>query len=289
MEKCRLPIKLSVLSIITGVSLVLRCDFHGEETGTDGSLWFHVPDVGQGLAQMVTFRDTAIFFDVGPEEAGSSMQKAYRDLGKPYIGVIVISHDHLDHWGGLKAIDTAFNWSGKILVAPYEDTVTLKNALLGWTGPLTFGSITAGDSITLFENIPIRCIWPPQGLGDSVEATDDMKNRYSLVFKITRGETSALITSDIDSCSAQALSMTIGNELRSAIMVAPHHGSGAALSPLFYGYVRPQEAIISCAEYNSYGHPSKAVLIWFAQMGVQVSTTWAHATVSFGSNGYYWK
>jgi competence protein ComEC len=281
-------------TLITGLAVImalagLRCDFWNAETALDPPLQFEVLDVGQGLAQMVVRNDTAIIIDCGPPEASGAVKDAYRDLGRPYVAAIIISHGHADHYGGLQAIDGGFSWSGSLLADPYTDSAVLKGSLTSWRGPIEFNRVSANDSIALAANTFLLCLWPPPGLGDSIRDSDDLKNRYSLVFRIEYGRTSVIITSDIDSVAAGMLARGKNETCDDAILVVPHHGSQTALSPLYYGYIRPEIAIISCARENDYGHPSPDVLLWFAQMGTPLFLTYANGHVAFVSNGYYWQ
>ena len=112
-----------------------------------------------------------------------------------------------------------------------------------------------------------------------------------MVFLVKNGLTRALITSDIDTCAERELSRRVNAgfaSLASDIMVVPHHGSAGSLDPVFYGYVRPQRAVISCGAGNQYGHPSPQVLLWLSQMGIAVHLTSLDGGIALESNGYCW-
>jgi competence protein ComEC len=288
--ECRFFFNSRATGLVATLALAcFRCGSLNDEHAFDASLQFEVLDVGQGLAQMVVRNDTAIFIDCGPSEASSVVKDVYRDLGSPYVAAIIISHGHADHYGGLQAIDNEFSWSGRLMAGPYTDSTILAGSLTSWRGPLEFKRVAANDSITLAANTSLLCLWPPDGLGDSIRTSDDLKNRYSLVFRIGYGRTSVMITSDIDSVAESALSGGKYGICDGALFVVPHHGSSTALSPVFYGYLRPEKAIISCARENDYGHPSPDVLLWFAQMGTSLFLTYMAGNVAFVSNGYYWQ
>jgi competence protein ComEC len=267
----------------------VQCDFPKDEITHNPRLRFEVLDVGQGLAQMVVCNDTAIVIDCGPPEASGVIAEVYRDLGSPYVSAVIISHGHADHYGGLAGIDSGFSWSGRLLADPYTDSAILAGCLASWRDPVELKRIAANDSVTLAAGIGLRCLWPPRGLGDSIRASDELKNRYSLVFRIKHGRTLAVITSDIDSVAENTLTQGEYGSADDVIFVVPHHGSRTALSPVFYGYLRPDKAIVSCARENAYGHPSTDVLFWFAQMGVSCYVTYTNGNVAFVSNGYYWE
>jgi competence protein ComEC len=289
-QECRFFFNPCVTGIVAIIALAwFSCDFKTSEPSFDAPLQFEVLDVGQGLAQMVVRNDTAIFIDCGSSEASSIIKEAYRDLGSPYISAIIISHEHSDHYGGLEAIDNEFSWSGCLMANPYTDSAVLSNSLSSWRGPLEFKRVAANDSMALAANTFLCCLWPPPGLGDSIRTSDDLRNRYSFVFGIRHGRTSVVITSDIDTVAEGALSQVKNGTFDDAILVVPHHGSQTGLSPLFYGYLHPEKAVISCARENDYGHPSPDVLLWFAQMGTHLFLTYTNGHIAFVSNGYYWQ
>ena len=48
--------------------------------------------------------------------------------------------------------------------------------------------------------------------------------------------------------------------LRTTVLKVAHHGSKYATSQDFVNRVKPEVAIISCGEWNRYGHPAQVVL-----------------------------
>jgi competence protein ComEC len=104
-----------------------------------------------------------------------------------------------------------------------------------------------------------------------------------------------LITSDIDSMDERLLYEQMKWELRSDVVVVPHHGSAGSLNRMFFGYVSPRLAIISFGIGNTYGHPADAVYDVFSMMGTEVLTTEelegsaiASNHIEAYSNGAYW-
>ena len=288
-EKCRSYFKSCLRIFFTaGLPYVCAC-LNPVQNGAAG-FSFGVIDVGQGLAQIAQCRDSAVIMDMGPAESYEKWRAAYRQYGEPFIKAIIISHQHDDHWGGLGLLDSTVRWSGLVMVNPYEDTAFFRgNSAPYWKERISFQTVSAGDTVFLSRDIALCCLWPDDGQGDSTLESDGLQNRYSLVFAACFGETRVLVTSDIDTVAERALCLREKEGLRASLFVVPHHGSGSALDAAFYGYVRPQTAVISCGNPNPYGHPSTQVLLWLGQMGVTVDCTPVCGTCMFESNGYYWQ
>jgi beta-lactamase superfamily II metal-dependent hydrolase len=102
------------------------------------------------------------------------------------------------------------------------------------------------------------------------------------------GGTTVIITSDIDTMAERSLAEGFGYRLASDIIVVPHHGSAGSADDVFYGYVNPDVAVISCGIGNTYGFPAKKVMDLLYQMKVRPYITATTGTVTAISNGYYW-
>lgn len=277
-----------VFVVVTGCNF-LACTLLGPaEHKPEISVQFGVINVGQGLSQVLKADTGAIVFDMGPPEGFDHWREKMAALGKTRIHDIVISHDHQDHWGGLEMLDSTVLWDGCIVTSPYVDTAALRTIVPLRNDRLRFRVISAGDTLLLPGNVEIRCIWPP-GTAAAFAANGNLVNNSSLVFRVKTGETSVLITSDIDSSVTKQLCLQESIRLRADIMVIPHHGSGGSLDPVFYGYVKPAISIISYGADNTYGHPAPSVRLWLSQMGSSVIETPIDGNSFFESNGYYWK
>ncbi|MBN1309228.1 MAG: hypothetical protein JXA18_14990 [Chitinispirillaceae bacterium] len=272
---------------IPSIIAVAGCTASVTDSAVD-DVSFMLIDVGQGLSQVVVEGDEAMLFDMGPVDAEQEWKKAYASIGKPYITAIVVSHRDLDHSGGLHFIDSAVDWSGTLVVSPWEDTVFLREQCSNWCRPVRFETVVQDDTVEFTDDCFVRCLWPPPLIDDPVPVPDTKTNFYSIVCRITHGNTSVMTTGDIDSVAQRFITRRYATQLRSDIVVVPHHGSAGAAYPLFYGYIRPYQAAISCGEGNPYGHPSSEVLTMFFHLAVNCVTTSGSGTLLWKSNGFYW-
>jgi len=247
-----------------------------------------VLDVGEGLAQICAINGAAIAFDVGDTLAGNQWASGYGRVGSPRINAIVISHTHQDHMGGLSHLPPALDFSGMIITHPYEDTAYIRKIAGQWRQDVYFKTIAQGDTIGGLEGVRVECIWPPRDINAEVPLDDTLKNRYSLCCILRYDNTSVIITSDVDTFSERTLAAQYGETLAADIIVVPHHGSAGSVDEVFYGYVNPSVAIISCGIANSYGFPTQKATDLLYQMKVTEMVTYSAGTIAAVSNGSYW-
>ncbi len=250
---------------------------------------FGVIDVGQGLSQILVQGDRALLFDAGTDDPAHSWRTAWRKLGSPRIEAVVLSHRDQDHTGGLRFLDSTVDWSGRLVAGKWEDTAFIRSCCSNRKGAITISTLAQNDTLYFTDNCSIDCRWPPDRKPAEVPVADDAVNEYSLVFSINYRTTGVLLTGDIDSTVASAITATYKTALRADIVVVPHHGSASSNCPLFYGYVKPTTAIISVGEGNSYGHPAPSTLTLLADQGIVWLTTINEGTIIRRTAGYYWE
>lgn len=262
--------------------------FCADPVKTDPEFTLIVVDVGEGLSQIGVQNSKAIVWDVGSDDNFDELLRCYKEAGSPVIQSIVVSHSDWDHCGGLTMLDSNVSWTGNIIVSEYEDTAYLRSLSSYWEDQVNFSICKKGNYLNSFEDIEfkgieIECLWPPENA--SKEFTS--KNTLSLTFLIRYGQTTCMIASDIDSNAQKTIAEEQRYKLRSWILIAPHHGS-ADFNPLFFLYVNPDITVISCSEFNQYGHPSESLMTFLINDQSDILLTYLNGSTSFISNSYYW-
>jgi competence protein ComEC len=94
---------------------------------------------------------------------------------------------------------------------------------------------------------------------DQMKTGGNLPNANSIVLRLDYGDFSMLLPGDAEEQTEHRL-LTRDLNLKVKVLKVAHHGSKYATSQDFVDRVKPELAIISCGEWNRYGHPSQVVL-----------------------------
>jgi competence protein ComEC len=94
---------------------------------------------------------------------------------------------------------------------------------------------------------------------EQMKTGGNLPNANSVVIRLDYGDFSMLLPGDAEEQTEHRM-LTKDLNLRVKVLKIAHHGSKYATSQDFVDRVRPEVAIISCGEWNRYGHPSQVVL-----------------------------
>jgi competence protein ComEC len=225
-----------------------------------GELRLTVLDVGQGLAVVVRTREHALIYDTGPAfteqiDAGGRILVPYlRAAGIARLDGMIVSHDHSDHSGGAVSVLQAIpvDWFASSL--PKDNAISLAAP---HSRPCEAGERWQWDGVS-FEFLY------PQGADyNAVPAKD---NDLSCVLRIVSPYGSVLLPGDIEKRSESRLLRSSVN-LRTGLLIAPHHGSRTSSTPEFVRAVAPGLTIFSVGYRNRFGHPHPAVSARYREAG----------------------
>ena len=222
-------------------------------------------DVGQGDSIFIrTFSGKNILIDGGgrpayvyEEEYGQDfigervVVPFLRHQGVRKLDLVIISHPHEDHYGGLIPVIEQFPVD-LIIASPAESDFFLYQNLMDLIAekeiPLMY--FRTGDSIA-GNNLVMDFYNPPERL---FSGTSSDLNNNSLVFKLTAGEVDFLFTGDAE-YPAENYMLESNYDLSSHILKVGHHGSSSSSGEKFLEAVNPEIAVIQVGE-NPFGHPS---------------------------------
>ncbi len=102
------------------------------------------------------------------------------------------------------------------------------------------------------------------------------ENDNSCVLRVSSSSGSALLTGDIERFAERQLVERYGAELKTDILVAPHHGSKTSSSAAFLAMVKPVYVLVPVGHLNRYNFPHPDVLRRYRASGAQVLDS-AHA------------
>ena len=214
----------------------------------------HFIDVGQGDSIFVQSSDgKTMLIDAG--ENDKLAEKYLRSLGVQTIDVVVATHPHLDHIGGLP--DIIKNFDVKSVIMPRVTSVTtvtyqkLLEAIQAKGLRITEGK--AGLAFDLGTSAHLECLAP-----NSAQYED--LNDYSVVLKMTCGDVTFLFTGDATTVSEKEMLANHADKLKATILKVGHHGSASSSSTGFIQQVNPQVTVLSLGKDNKYGHPTNVVM-----------------------------
>jgi competence protein ComEC len=217
-------------------------------------------DVGQGDALVVAAGGhDAVVVDAGPQ--ADPVDRCLRDLGVRRVPLLIISHFHVDHIGGLDGV-LRRRRVDRLLVPPFAEPAGGRRAVLD-RGLATLDA-PVGTTLTVGP-VGLTVLGPAR----AVTGTRSDVNNNSLVVAVTVGGVRLLLTGDAETEEQLTLRSA---PLHADVLKVAHHGS-AYQDPEFLDAVAPRIALVSVGAGNDYGHPSPVVLARLTRGGARVVRT----------------
>ena len=228
-------------------------------------LWVTVLDVGQGLAVVVRTPHHTLLYDAGPKsysgfDAGSEVVVPYlRYFDIHRLDQMMISHGDNDHIGGASSVLQALPVRNIVtsVVQRFQNSAEACYAGQHWQ----------------WDGVQFRVLWPPQD-------KPYQDNNSSCVLQIINGSQRVLLTGDVESEVEHQLVERYGKQLRSTLLIVPHHGSRTSSTLGFVSCVNPAVAIFSTGFYNRFHFPAESVWRRYAQVGSKLYNTAVDGAVS---------
>ena len=231
-------------------------------------------NVGQGDCTVAVDRPSGegLLMDCPPGR-DSQVLAALREFGATRLKLVVASHQHLDHLGGIYGIARAFPTEqvsmnqATHIPADASEAKKLRATLRAIHGlqraGVTLAEPRAGDSGAIGE-FRWKILAPDFSQLLHAQATSDA-NHASVVVKVSISAFNALVSADADAASWEAICLREG-DLAADVLQIPHHGGamatnsgGMSLTKLIDA-VRAKTHVISVGSANGYGHPAVTTL-----------------------------
>lgn len=248
-----------------------------EHFTTEGIVYVTFLDVGQGDSIIIRSDDGVALIDAGSEKYAHRIIAYLEHSNVDFIDVVVATHPHADHIGGL--IDVLGNFEVGVVYMPnaVHTTRTFERFIDRIEQnqiPIQF--LSGGDIFEL--GVLEFAVFSPN------EDHNDLNN-MSLVLRMEHFTNSFLFAADAEEL-AEVDMINFGYNLTADVLKVGHHGSATSTTRDFLQAVNPTYAIIQTGDYNQFGHPHNTILNRLASAGVSVYRTDIHGNIRFYSDGF---
>lgn len=229
-------------------------------------------DVGQGDATVLATAEPerAVLVDTGPDPR--PVAECLNRLGVTGLPLVVLSHLHADHIGGLSAV--LADW-------PVGAVAVGSARLPEWAWRQVRSDADRAGVPVVWLSAGQQLDWPGLTIDvlgpnhvdprDSGEVSGTEINNGSVVLRASTRSGRVLLTGDVEfAAQADLLASTV--DLSAEVLKVPHHGSRFT-TPEFFTAVRARVAMISVGVGNRYGHPSPLTVGRLAGGGALVTRT----------------
>ncbi|MGP1722079.1 DNA internalization-related competence protein ComEC/Rec2 [Shewanella frigidimarina] len=235
----------------------------------------HAIDVAQGMAVVLQQGQHGIIYDTGAAYGEFSYaQRAILPFlaskGIRYVDYIVVSHDDNDHAGGLNVLVDQFPQAA--LIADFSASASALTE--------SSHSVRTCDGELLWRGVQLSFI-------PNILSANSNDNNRSCVVKLFDGQSTVLLTGDIEAPREQAL-LAVNADIQADILFVPHHGSRTSSTPAFIDSVNPQLAIFTAGFSNQYGFPKPDIMARYQQQGSKMLQTGhvGQISINFTTEGY---
>ncbi|MFC1994224.1 MBL fold metallo-hydrolase [Chloroflexota bacterium] len=248
---------------------------------TNGEFKVHFIDVGQGDSILVDLGETEILIDGGGRSPG--VVQYLRNYVDGSLDLMVATHPHADHIGGLIGVLDAFevdeiwhngDFSTSQTYADFMGAIQVEGAQVHIA--------RRGDKV-INGKLTFTVVHPFDLQGTT--------NNNSIVLRFSYGEIDFLFTGDAEvEAEGDMLVQSVIQMPDVEVLKVGHHGSRTASSPAFLAAIQPEVPIIAiymAGTGNQYGHPHEETITALNEVGAEIYGTDTHGTIIVSSDGFY--
>lgn len=221
---------------------------------SDTEDFVRIIDVGQGDCTLIKSNGYCALIDTGPVENENDLISALTEAEVQKIDVLILSHLHNDHTGGIAKLFETYTVDNLILpeLSTFSEGIYMAELAINEVTAAKGGVYNAAAGMN-FE------------LGDfeltvlaSYKAMTDENDR-SVVVMAKIEDKKFLFTGDMEKKSEQKL-LEQNINIDCDVLKVAHHGSNTSSTKEFLAAASPSYCAISVGLDNQYGHPHKNIL-----------------------------
>ena len=254
----------------------------------DENLHIIACNVGQGDAILVTYKNTQILTDGGPDKSVLTCLGKYMPFWDGTIELVILSHPDADHSTGL--VDVVKNYKvGQLLDTALNPGTSVYEVLkrevggrgIPVTQPVTGMKLGVGliqlDILAPVGQIPIN----------NLQFTNTETNTFSVIYVLTYGQFKAFMPGDAPPEILDSL-VSLGLVGPVNYIKIPHHGSINGLTQTLLEKIVPKVGVISVGK-NPWGFPKPEIIDMLNKYGTKILRTDEMRDVEVVTNGEgYW-
>ena len=284
-----------------------------------GELQVHVLDVGPSDGDAILIiapGGKTVLIDAGDTGKGKVVLDALKRYNVLQLDYFVATHPHPDHIGGAdevikatKVLNVIDNGLGpdvpESLVGQSKAATTTKKGATKkadkssavtkfydeYKDAITqsgahYEKAQAGAKYDLGGGARLTVLAPSDPLftKEQMKTGGNLPNANSIVMRLDYGDFSMLLPGDAEEQTEHRM-LSKDVNLKASVIKIAHHGSKYATSQDFFDRAKPAVAIVSCGEWNRYGHPSQVVLDRLRTANVKLYRTDLQGEITITTKG----
>ena len=258
---------------ILGLPLLLPVILWQAPRPADGQFELIAADVGQGNAVIIRTAKHTLVYDAGPRysvdsDAGHRVLVPLLRATNESVDAVMLSHRDSDHSGGIKSV---------LAMHPKANFISSIESTHELQALRPAQRCMAGQSWQ-WDGVDFAVLHPSASDYESPQKS----NAMSCVLRISTSQASVLLAGDVELAQEARLVSNqpeggLGGlnstDLKSTLLLVPHHGSKTSSSAAFLDAVQPQLAVVQAGYRNRFGHPAARVLERYNERNIKVMDT----------------
>ena len=263
------------------IGLIFFLSFAGIAFGED--LMVTMLNVGQADAILVQTNNKTVLIDAGEQKTDVAEQLKAKGIN--YIDLVVATHPHADHIGGMNAVVSDFSIKTYMdngfphTASGYNQLMETANSKVA-SGQMKYLVARQGQTLNLSKEARFEVLWPNN---EGLSGTRSDINANSVVMKLTHGDVCFMFMGDAEAETEKIVADQIKAPCQ--VLKVSHHGSKHSSIPELINKLKPEVALISCGLANKHGHPGQSTLDNLTALGTHIFRTDLMGELTVVSNG----
>lgn len=264
----------------------------------------HYIDVGQGDCTFIELPDNkSILIDTGASFSGEKIKKYLKAIGKDkncVIDYLILTHTDSDHIGNAKMILDTYQVKNVYMPKVYSN-FEVKNNLCVSDYNINTSLLWEETCLSIYNEVGLSNRFY-SFMGSVIESDEagyslvfyspfedkiTEANNYSPIMVLSYGNSKFMFVGDIESSvEEEFLSYynSVLNNFDVDVLKVSHHGSKNSTTNEFLQAVKPEYAVISCGNNNSYAHPNNETIDRLINNNCKILRTDTTSSIVFGVN-----